>query len=662
MTDLGLLQRGDVWVLPVLHSRLEYAALARRAVRQLRPAAVAVELPDTLEAAVRAAVARLPQVSVLLYEDAAGHSVYLPIEPVDPLVEALRTAEEEGIAGHLVDLDVDYPLRHAEPFPDAYAVHRIGATAYYEEYARAAARSEGAADELDRRRERGIAHRVQRLARRHGQVLLVCGMAHAARVLDDLAEPQAAPLARARRDGVALLNLHPESLPEVLTTFPLLSAVYERRRGPLPAEPGEDRLRAPRLGARVEHLAVLDGGRVGLRPSVPEDPRAGLDAAVDWIARRCPRDGDAPLDRPRAHLAMLRRAAARYRQRTGDAVQPWQLRVLQRFSRNYALLEGRLLPDLYQLLVAARGAVDENYCYELWELGEHYPWQRQTAELATVRVTAEQLQLGTRRISLRRRIPREKRRLVGLPLRRRKRERRPGEWLEASDPSGLCSYPPEDVVVEDYGDYLRKKGVQIVGEERSRVEPFTTSLLDGIDVRETVRNWHEGRIYVREQRRVPGGVGSVVIIFDPDRDGTRYPFAMSWLGEHAGESDMAFYSTPLLDHIVGPGISRCEYGGMLLSHPPLRLADPFDDPDYRFARDRTEVLLMAGIDYALDPHVVYVAAEPPRSRLRTFAERRGRKIVYVPLGQLSPASLKRIRVFHVLWGKDKREIAKDFIW
>ena len=36
----------------------------------------------------------------------------------------------------------------------------------------------------------------------------------------------------------------------------------------------------------------------------------------------------------------------------------------------------------------------------------------------------------------------------------------------------------------------------------SRVEPFTTSLLDGIDLRETIRNWYEGRIYVRQFQKI----------------------------------------------------------------------------------------------------------------------------------------------------------------
>jgi hypothetical protein len=70
---------------------------------------------------------------------------------------------------------------------------------------------------------------------------------------------------------------------------------------------------------------------------------------------------------------------------------------------------------------------------------------------------------------------------------------------------------------------------------------------------------------------------------------------------------------------------------------------------------------MAGLDYSIHHHVVYVAAKPPRTIFRTIAARLGRTIMYIPIGQLSPVSLKKIRVVHVLDGYDKREIAKDYI-
>ena len=54
-------------------------------------------------------------------------------------------------------------------------------------------------------------------------------------------------------------------------------------------------------------------------------------------------------------------------------------------------------------------------------------------------------------------------------------------------------------------------------------------------------------------------------------------------------------------------------------------------------------------------------AKPPRSIFRSIAARIGRKIVYIPIGQLSPLALKKIRVMHVLDGHDRREVAKDYI-
>jgi hypothetical protein len=160
---------------------------------------------------------------------------------------------------------------------------------------------------------------------------------------------------------------------------------------------------------------------------------------------------------------------------------------------------------------------------------------------------------------------------------------------------------------------------------------------------------------------VQGDVGSVIVIFDEDRD-DRYPYMTTWLGEHQNESDMAFYSTNPFDNMVGPGIGRGEYGGFLMSLPARRMYDVWGDPDYEVAENKPERLLMAGLDYSIHRHVVYVAAKPPRSIFRTMAGRMGRTIVYIPIGQLSPVTLKKIRVVHVLDGYDKREIARQYLW
>jgi hypothetical protein len=96
--------------------------------------------------------------------------------------------------------------------------------------------------------------------------------------------------------------------------------------------------------------------------------------------------------------------------------------------------------------------------------------------------------------------------------------------------------------------------------------------------------------------------------------------------------------------------------------PPRRLFDVWNDLDYDWAETKAERLLMAALDYSIERHVIYIAAKPPRSMFRQLAARVNRKIVYIPLGQLSPAKLKKIRVVHVLDGYQRREEAKQYIW
>ncbi len=648
---------GPVHALPMLHYRMEFAHLARKAVQQLRPDCIAIELPPTLEERFLQALRRLPQVSVISYEPiarppagrSAGPTIHLLVEPADPLVEAARSALEQGIPLHCIDVDLDAYPAVREALPDSYAVQRIGLSAYYREYRKALGGD--TPHRADIRRERGMAFRLQRLAEQYRNILFVCGMAHLERVREFFGQPQSEPLGRVRRDNVRLFNLHPESCGEVLGEFPFVAAVYEMRRQGLPA--GAD-TSPPSLRRRFSALELISGGIHDI------SEHEALRAAVEASARHVGASGAMP-DRQRIHLRLFEQAARHYRQETGERVHLWQKRAFFRFCRNYAALTGLLLPDLFQQLAAARGCVDDNFAHAFWRLACWYPWQREDAGIPIIRLGAEDFSDQTRQIRFRPRKPREKR-LSDLRFLNRRGERRPGEWLEGFDDGAVCSWPPEDLVIENYGNFLKSRGLRQLSEELSRIEPFSSSLMDGIDLRETIRNLpNDGRIYVRERLRVTGGVGSVVIIFDEDRHG-RYPFAMTWLGEHEQESDMAFYATDPADNVSGPGICRCEYGGLLLSYPPRRLGDVWSDPSYRGCGTKAEMLLLAALDYSPEQHVVYVAARPPRSIFKRIAARLGRRIVYIPLGGLSPPALKRIRVMHLLYGRDKRGMAKEYIW
>src|SRR4029077_8315537 len=79
--DFSSLERGRFSYLPVVPGRLEFAIEVRRRILAERPDVVAVELPKTREEVYLDAIRRLPQISVIFYNDTtlggqSGESVY----------------------------------------------------------------------------------------------------------------------------------------------------------------------------------------------------------------------------------------------------------------------------------------------------------------------------------------------------------------------------------------------------------------------------------------------------------------------------------------------------------------------------------------------------------------------------------------------------------
>ena len=92
----GTLTRGNITYIPVVPGRIEFAAHVRRSLLEHRPEVVAIELPSSLESIYTKAIGRMPQMSVVVISDSHEDesATYIPIEPGDPFIEALRTAEE----------------------------------------------------------------------------------------------------------------------------------------------------------------------------------------------------------------------------------------------------------------------------------------------------------------------------------------------------------------------------------------------------------------------------------------------------------------------------------------------------------------------------------------------------------------------------------------
>jgi len=596
----------NVRLVPVLHNRVEFALEVRRQFESFRPDVVAVEFPVTLEKRIIQGVERLPLLSVVYYEEQDGTFTYLLLEPTDGQIEAIRLAQAEGIPIRFIDRDTEgYPMDFS-PMPDPYAAARIGHFLYAQAYLHIHHGDERSPEDL--LREKTMAYHLQHLSREAERVLFVGGLFHLPGILQHLDRSQTQVIGRREREDVGIAHLHEESSREIMTEMPFLAAAYEQ--------------------ARSEKRSIA-------------------------------------LDRLEMNSRLIDLAGKNYWKRNKEDLSRTQLKTLYTFSRNYALLSGFLVPSFYQLVVAARGVADDDFAYEVWDLGSRYPWQEEAPGLPVLRLRGEDLFLDQKRIKFHRRLKTLRRRLVPIPVRKKRRERKPGEWKREFNVRSICSYPPEDVVIEGYGRYLQKKALQIKTAENTHIEPFTCSMADGIDIRETIRDWARQKIYVKIEKPLRGKVGSVVVIFDPDlpdKEGKeQFPWCVTWLGEHEQESDMAFYSTPAGEVMDGPGISRCQYGGFMLTYPPLRVYDIWKDPFFHFARNKPERLLIAALDYSVEKHVVYVSATPPSGWCRSIAARLGKQIIYLPIGMFSPVTLKKIRQFHVLDGHPVRTYAHHYI-
>lgn len=603
--EIFTLQYKNLYALPILHYNMEMAAQVKLAFDHLKPDCVAVEFAETMHLQLLHAASRLPDISVVSAENTNGKALYYLCEPCDAGFEALRSALEHQIPAYCIDLDIeDYP-NFKDRLPDPYAIRQIGLKQYYSLFCAHAKKLQKPAQDVQR--EIYMARRLKELSLQYEKVLFIGGMLHVNSILEHIDQNVFPKQSAIVRQNIQVHALTEESSREVMIEYGWISQAYEEARQ---------------------------------------------------------NNKDFPPDRHQLIYQLYKTSGHQLQKKNSESLPGYSLRQLMKFSRNYALVKSQLMPNLFQILSSARACAGHNYAYETWLLATHYPFRKNIDNLPEIKLTIEEIWGHSKHLRFHLKQPSRKSKFMQV----RKKDR-PHAQFNPPSAFSICSYPPEDVVVERFGDFLKKKGTLILSEDAARTMPFSTGLEDGIDIKETIRHFFEHKLYVKINGRPPGAAGSVVIVFDEDlteehekQEIEKYPWKVTWLGEHSQESDMAFYATDMKQNVVGPGISRCEYGGFMMSSPPRRMFDIWNDEDYTECRSKAEVLLMAAIDYAIKPIIVYVAKKPPRTKMKSFAARYGKKIVYIPIGQLSPVTLNKLRIFHVLDGYDKREIAGDYIF
>ena len=230
------------------------------------------------------------------------------------------------------------------------------------------------------------------------------------------------------------------------------------------------------------------------------------------------------------------------------------------------------------------------------------------------------------------------------------------------NPYSQCSWPPEDELIENFRAHVFDRARAIMGADLAQTEQFTTSIMDGIDIRDTLRHWYEEKIYVKVLPPSRGKLDCVVMLFDSPADPRDYPWRTTWYAEHEEESTLAFFATDFSKELVGPGIALATYGGAMFLFPPVPHSRHLARHAARLHRDARRATAGGGLP-AIAP-----ARTSPCSPLRrpapaggSWPSSIGKKWVHLPLSQFSDATIQQLRMVHVLNGKQVRSYAADFI-
>ncbi len=432
-----LIQKGNIYVIPIIHYNMEMAAQVKMAFRDLQPDCVAVELAETMSLQLMHAASRLPDISLIVSQGINHEPIYYLAEPCDAAFEGLRSALENNVRAFCIDLDVELYPDFRESFPDPYAVQRIGLENYYEIYRKKQQIDPSTKVQQDLDREMYMAKRLKELSFSYDRILFVVGMAHLEGVLTAIDNTSFPPLKHVQRQNIQLCTLSEKSARDVMAECGWFTSKYEELR---------------------QELADGD--------MHPQHKSAELAF---------------PPNRQKLIFDLYKTASERYIESSGHTFPGYNMRNIMKFARNYALTTNMLMPDLFQLLNAAKGCVDHNYAYEVWELATYYPYLKNVDNLPELDLTVQEV-WGNSKI-IRFHLKQSGRKLNGGF---QKRQDKSKFTFQPPGPFGICSYPPEDITVENFGDFLKKKGVQLMTEEGARVAPFVTSIEDGIDTRESI--------------------------------------------------------------------------------------------------------------------------------------------------------------------------------
>ncbi|HOX52720.1 MAG TPA: hypothetical protein PKY05_14650, partial [Fibrobacteria bacterium] len=356
----------------------------------------------------------------------------LPADPCDAATVACRAALQERIPLHWVDDASPTDQRDDPALPDPAVVESLGAAEYL---GVALPFLASLLDEDSSDRAARMAARVRSIP---GKVLLVCRMSLVPGLLRALASESLPPPEEHEHPITELetVCVDPRHLAFCLEEWPYVAQEVERIR---------------------------------------HDPFGELPPHRAWTLRVLGQARTRHLDRRRARFLPVH-----------------ELRSADRFAHRLARFSGHHQPTLWDLVQAAKGCSGDSFAAAVLEAARHHGHLAEAPLLklgpANSRLDGGPVLPWSHRLHP---VPRE---WTTIHLRRDPPPEEAQRWIREWKPTSLCSHLPEDVAIEGFNRELRERARSSSPSAQALSRPFESSLLDGLDLRETIRHFWKGEI------------------------------------------------------------------------------------------------------------------------------------------------------------------------
>ena len=530
-----LLEIGSrVTALPVVHGSGDFAWEVRRIMMSHTFDCVALPLPPSFQSTVESAILNLPVPSIVIQRDRPVYQTqwtpkeespiefnddvnesdsgedldddfddddeerelgvsFVPIDPCQPVIAAVRTAMGDRIPRRFIDMETSHYRPHSQVMPDAYALKRLP----IERFAAAVLPNiEPGHNAQWRSRIRHMAWQLKELSVDFQNILFVTSILDWPWVRQAFQDRSLDCPQNEAVEDVEHHQVDHDSLYFMLGELPFITDLYETARSEL-----------------------------------EDDENLAIDGVKDLL------------------IASRESYNEEYKSRARK-ITPKLLSQCLKYIRNLTLIDHRFTPQLTTIVTAAQQVAGDGYALHVLEKAKEYRCARPLVvpnselpnlDLPKVRVSIDKIALPDGEVvSAANRLPGPPLQWCHLELVPKPDVKQQHDWKQKWNPYSQCSWPPEDDLIENFRQSVFDRAKEVMGADLAQTEKFTTSIKDGIDIRETVRHWYDNEIHIKVLPPTQGKLDAAVMLFDSPADPREYPWRTTLVRRTQKRVDFGF--------------------------------------------------------------------------------------------------------------------------